>query len=247
MNSFDLLNKLNLPSKIGLEGDSALFSKKTIMDAYLSAASFDFNRQMFVNESLGCSGINEGASGTDTMFSLNQISADLPKASNIDLFRMIGSEGSYADGSEENSATKIVVDLLKIKDLEFNSMEGPGTMFPQMKESPESLDLVETEQGSLDRVVPENKRVAKAASQKAKKKLDADEINQLINEERRRLLKKLDSCTDDRVVFKRRVKNSKKSPKVKADNYRGSKYWGVSKNKSKWQVSDRKFHSIHRL
>ena len=72
--------------------------------------------------------------------------------------------------------------------------------------------------------------------QKNKKDGKKSDINQLIVDERRRLTKKLDSCEDDRIVFKRRVKNSQKDPKISADTYRGSRYWGVSKNKSKWQV-----------
>lgn len=50
MNTIDLLDKLNLPSKLGLSDEDALFNKKTIMDAYLSAASLQFSKQFLVGE-----------------------------------------------------------------------------------------------------------------------------------------------------------------------------------------------------
>lgn len=100
---------------------------------------------------------------------------------------------------------------------------------------PEGSSQGETESESYTKHEAEQVAVAKS-SLKGKKKIDKDNIGEFIAEERRRLMKKIDACDLDRIVFKRRVKNSKKDPKISADNYRGSRFWGVSKNKSKWQV-----------
>jgi hypothetical protein len=94
----------------------------------------------------------------------------------------------------------------------------------------------ETESESYTKHEAEQVAIVKS-SLKGKKKIDKDNIGEFIAEERRRLMKKIDTCDFGRIVFKRRVKNSKKDPKISADNYRGSRFWGVSKNKSKWQVS----------
>jgi hypothetical protein len=78
----------------------------------------------------------------------------------------------------------------------------------------------------------------KTAPKIGRKKSQKANINEIISEERRRLIRKLESSTSERIVFQKRFKNSKKDPKISADNYRGSRFWGVSKNKSKWQVEN---------
>ena len=70
-----------------------------------------------------------------------------------------------------------------------------------------------------------------------KKKSEKADIEEFITNQRRRLEKKLEACEGNRMVFRKRVKYSKKSPQTKDEDFRGSSYWGVSKNKSKWQVS----------
>jgi len=229
MNSIDLLDKLNLPAKLGLEGEDALFSKKTIMDAYLSAASLQFNRQFFSNESIYNNGINDGG------FSLNQMCMDLPKAPSVDLFKMLGSDSVTTDNSEEGTDTKIVLDLMKMNDMNsYCNHMMPEVVQDKSQEVSQSQDQIDTESESYTKLETEHK---KHSAKKGKaKRGDKSDINSIIQEERRRLCKKLDSCSEDRVVFKRRVKNAKKN-QANAENYRGSKYWGVSKNKSKWQVS----------
>ena len=57
-----------------------------------------------------------------------------------------------------------------------------------------------------------------------------------IKEERRRLLLRLENSENDKVVFYQRIKKLRKNAKHGDKSYRGSRYWGVSKNKSKWQV-----------
>lgn len=96
MNTIDLLDKLNLPTKIGLEGEDALFNKKTIMDAYLSAATSHFNRPLFQSNFAFDMSSTERA--YDSLFTPNQVSADLPKQASFDLFKMMGPDG-YCDNS----------------------------------------------------------------------------------------------------------------------------------------------------
>lgn len=50
------------------------------------------------------------------------------------------------------------------------------------------------------------------------------------------IIQKLEQATDDEVVFEKRLKKLRKNAKHGEDCYRGSRFWGVSKNKSKWQV-----------
>lgn len=108
MNSIDLLEKLNLPNRIGLEGDDALFNKQVIMDAYLSAASLQFNRQLFGMDNT--KNMLDGKS-QDTMFTLNSLSAELPRISaNIDLFRAYPQETSELNEDFESNDTKIILD-----------------------------------------------------------------------------------------------------------------------------------------
>lgn len=54
--------------------------------------------------------------------------------------------------------------------------------------------------------------------------------------EREKLVKKLEASNEEDVIFKKRVKKLRKNAKHDDESYRGSRYWGVSKNKSKWQV-----------
>ena len=62
------------------------------------------------------------------------------------------------------------------------------------------------------------------------------DANAFMREERRKLLLKLDKSTEDKLIFKQRTKKLRKNAKHDDEKYRGSRYWGVSKNKSKWQV-----------
>lgn len=57
-----------------------------------------------------------------------------------------------------------------------------------------------------------------------------------MKEERRKLMIRLEKSDMDRIVFKKRSKKLRKNAKHNDVNYRGSRFWGVSKNKSKWQV-----------
>lgn len=57
-----------------------------------------------------------------------------------------------------------------------------------------------------------------------------------MKEERRKLMLRIEKSDDDRTIFKKRTKKLRKNAKHDDVNYRGSRYWGVSKNKSKWQV-----------
>lgn len=224
MNTIDLLDKLNLPTRIGLEGDEALFHQQVIMDAYLSAASVNFNRQLFgVDSSVSAM----DAKSFDGMFNLNSASAELPKpAMNIDLFKQYGQDNQDAVCDTYANDTKIVVDLMDLYEAKADILQ-----------CQEGSSQGETESESYTKLEAEIKKSTPKSSKKGKKKVDKSNIAEFVAEERRRLMKKLASCEMDRVVYKRRVKNNKKDPKVSADNYRGSRYWGVSKNKSKWQVS----------
>jgi len=221
MNTIDLLDKLDFPLKLGLEGENALVSKQTLMDAYLSAASLQFNRQLF------------GLDTNQTLLSdlnLNRVSAELPVlSSNFDLFKRFTPEIESSINSKDLLDTKVILDLNK-----FDSMQMSKSNEPKVNISHEGSSQPDTELDSYTKI--EEKATPKPAPRRGKRKVDKTNIGEFIADERRRLMRKLESCEEDRVVFRRRVKNSKKDPKVSAENYRGSRYWGVSKNKSKWQV-----------
>lgn len=233
MNTIDLLDKLNLPTRIGLYGDEALFNKKTIMDAYLSAASLQFNRQLFGLDASQSSGNTEGRS--EGTLGLNQLSADLMKPyTSFDLFKMLDADAATPPMMCDFSDSRIVLDLMKTNECPIEAFYSPKTNILQCQEASHSLG--ETESESYTKLEQQEEKAEKS-SKKGKKKVEKSNINEIICEERRRLIKKLDACTPERAIFKRRVKNNKKDPKISADNYRGSRFWGVSKNKSKWQVS----------
>lgn len=236
MNSIDLLDKLNLPIRIGLVGEEALFNQKTIMDAYLSAASLQLNRQLFGLDS-SCNWVGNERSSNESIYSLNKISADLPKmSSSFDLFKMYHAENpAFEENTDDIIETKIVLDIMKIKDYPLTDLHDSGRNILQYQDVSNSQN--ETESESYTKLEQEMHRRDASPQRKGKKKVDRSDINHLVSEERRRLLKKLQACDNHRLIFKRRVKNSKKDPKISADTYRGSRFWGVSKNKSKWQVS----------
>lgn len=235
MNSIDLLDKLNLPIRIGLVGNEALFNQKTIMDAYLSAASIQLNKQLFGLDS-SCTWLGNGRANNENIFSLNQISSDLPKmSSSFDLFKMLDAKSPAFEDNDDIIETKVVLDLMKIKDYPLTDVHDSGRNILQYQEVSNSQN--ETESESYTKLEQEMHIRDSSPQRKGKKKVDRSDINHLVSEERRRLLKKLQACENTRMIFKRRVKNSKKDPKISADTYRGSRFWGVSKNKSKWQVS----------
>lgn len=143
---------------------------------------------------------------------------------------MYGGDYVSTPNEEDCLDTKIVLDF---SDLLKSASDIPLLQDAQTMKSQEvsqSQDQLDTESESYTKLEMMQKGASKA------KKSDKSDIGTIIGEERRRLLKKLESCDDDRIVFKRRVKNNKKN-QANAENYRGSQYWGVSKNKSKWQVS----------
>lgn len=233
MNTIDLLDKLNLPSKIGLEGEDALFNKKTIMDAYLSAASLQFNRQLFGMDSL-CTGVVNDRS-SDSLLTLNHLAGDMPKPSgSFDLFKMYTGDAANSSTEVNFNDTKVVLDLMKIRDYPLTDMYDNNKGIFHSQEASNSQS--ETELESYTKLETDHVDAQKPKKTRGKKKNDKLDINEFVSDERRRLLKKLESCEEERTIFKRRVKNNKKDPKISADNYRGSRFWGVSKNKSKWQV-----------
>jgi hypothetical protein len=156
--------------------------------------------------------------------------------SQFDLFKQVGTEGKQVD-QEDSNDTRIALDLSKFKDLwQIDAIERKPKITKSQDDS-KGHDQIDTESDSCNKFEYDLKQY-EIPEIKNEKKTEKSEIGSLINDERRRLLKKLDSCDDERIIFKRREKNSKKDPKVSADTYRGSRYWGVSKNKSKWQVSN---------
>lgn len=70
-----------------------------------------------------------------------------------------------------------------------------------------------------------------------KEKREFDAAN-FMKEERKKLLQLVNSnkTTDNHIIFQKRLKKLRKNAQHGAESYRGSRYWGVSKNKSKWQV-----------
>lgn len=198
------------------------------MEAYLSAASLQLNRQLFgLDSPQGSIGFEDGT------LNLNQLSADLLKPStSFDLFKMVDVDAMSPSPDFAYTDSRVALDLIKSESLSGDFYD-PRLNIPQCQESSNSLGETESESYTkIEQDLPLTKKSAK----KGKKKVDKSDINQTIQEERRRLVKKLNSCAMDRIVYNRRVKNNKKDPKISADNYRGSRFWGVSKNKSKWQV-----------
>lgn len=79
------------------------------------------------------------------------------------------------------------------------------------------------------------KKSTSGLKRKEKSPKDQNDV-EFIQEERRKLLAKLEKSEDERIIFNKRSKKLRKNAKHGDKNYRGSRYWGVSKNKSKWQV-----------
>lgn len=232
MNTIDLLDKLNFPVKIGLEGENALFNRMTIMDAYLSAAALE---QSILNSTMNSYGFNNSDRSQDYLFAQPQNQNDFGGISQPNLFKQIEAGSKLVD-QEDSNDTKIALDLSKFKDLWQIEADDRKQRMGRSQDDSKGHDQIDTESDSFNRLEADFKAFEKPEAKKVEKKTDKSDVGSLINDERRRLLKKLDSCDDDRIVFKRREKNGKKDPKVSADTYRGSRYWGVSKNKSKWQV-----------
>jgi hypothetical protein len=233
MNTIDLLDKLNLPIKLGLEGDDALNSQKTIMEAIISAASLQMNHLLYNTEMVRTTPpLNRASSGEVT---LNQLSQDIVKHSqSFDLFKVFCDDVSAVSEDFTSGETKIVVDLYKLQESSLDTAsEGDHRVHCFGKAITEK---VETEYDIYSKVEPEKMRKTRKNVTSTNKKSAKGNVNEFIAEERRRLIKKLTSCEGDKIIFQRRAKSNQKDPKVTADNYRGSKFWGVSKNKSKWQV-----------
>lgn len=233
MNTIDLLDKLDLPVKIGLEGSNALFNRMTIMDAYLSAASLHCTKQKMHSES--SFSWNYSRETSDFLFSQPQ-PLDAGRTAPFDLFKMVGKDSVAVGQDTEDGSSRVALDLLKLKDLGQFNLDEQRQLKGKCQDDSKGPDQNETESESYTKLELETKMEQTSKSKKTGKKISKSDINQLIMDERRRLLKKLDSCETDRIVFKRRIKNSQKDPAMSADTYRGSRYWGVSKNKSKWQV-----------
>lgn len=217
MNIIHLLDKLNFPNSVGLEGEEALYNKKTIMDAYLSVASLTFNRQLLGLETAPVSYVG-----------LNSISAELPKlSSNFDLFEKFTPSH---DQSINNKCMMQASGMLDMQNFEPAPIAAPVESKTNAQESSSQVDT------DLDSYTKAEEEASPKQAKKGKRKTENLDIQEFIKDMRRRLLAKLDSCNTDKLVFKKRVKSLRKNAKVGAKNYRGSRYWGVSKNKSKWQV-----------
>ena len=112
MNTIDLLNKLNLPSIIGLENDNSIFNKTIIMDAYLSASSLRFNKQLF--------GVDSTQTSMMNYLSINGIGAVMPRlSSNFDLFQRYTPEIDASISQAGFADTRILVDFgksIEVKD-----------------------------------------------------------------------------------------------------------------------------------
>mmetsp|Transcript_20264 Transcript_20264/g.19941 ORF Transcript_20264/g.19941 Transcript_20264/m.19941 type:complete len:276 (-) Transcript_20264:85-912(-) len=216
MNTINLLNKLELPMKIGQDGQNLLYQKKTIMEAYLSASSLEFNRQLF--------GIDNSTEKMSLLFSKENIVAEATLSPDFDLFQRFTPEIDYSMKMPNFSDLTPVFNLSKSDDVK-----------PLAQINLEGASQEDTELDSYTKIENKYEEEKKQKSKKGKRKVEKNNIEEFVAEERRRLLKKLETG-ENRIIFKRRVKNIKKDPKISAYNYRGSKYWGVSKNKSKWQV-----------
>lgn len=213
MNTINLLDKLELPVKIGLDGEDLLFHKKTIMDAYLSAASLEFNRQLF--------GLDNTAASM-SFLDLKEAGGVPALPQEFDLFTLFTPE-------IDSSATVPKIDNLKTP----YDLANVGQMKPLTQLCQDGSSQGDTEIDSSTKIEKAEKVAPKP--KRGKRKVEKVNIEEFVADERRRLLKKLESGMN-RIIFKRRIKNTKRDPKVSVHNYRGSKYWGVSKNKSKWQV-----------
>lgn len=109
--------------------------------------------------------------------------------------------------------------------LAINLTEG----FPTAAKSVKSDDL-----GLSNENTQENSTTTKLSVETVAKK--DNDPNEFMKEERRKLLLKLQNSQDDKVIFTKRSKKLRKNAKHDDESYRGSRYWGVSRNKCKYQV-----------
>ena len=226
MNSIILLEKLYSPTNLGLENEITLLNQQTIMDAYLSAASVETNRQILGIDSMP-GYVNKCA---------NDLFQDLDKLvlpenfEKFDLFKKFTPEIDAQISIKKPCESNFQIHFNKEISV---SMEKNTQQKTVTSVAPETTIHEETELDSYTKIEPKQIQIKETG----KERIDKNNIGKFMKNERRRLLCKIKNCRDERIVFRKRTKHSKKNPNVSLENYRGSKYWGVSKNKSKWQVS----------
>lgn len=188
MNTIDLLDKLDLSVKIGLEGSDALLNRMTIMDAYLSAASLQCKRPKFCESPYSW---NYSGCTTDFLFSQTQQTNDAGRPAPIDLFKMIGKDGVPVGQEGDDNFSRVTLDLMKLKDLAQFDIEEQRLAKGKYQDDSKGPDQIETESESYTKLELETKLENTAMNRKTGKKTNKSDINQLIMDERRRLLKKL--------------------------------------------------------
>ena len=163
MNTFDLLDKLNLPVKIGLEGDEAMLNRMTIMDAYLSAAALQSNRGSSVNS------YSWSYNDRTPDFLFSQPQQDFGGISQFDLFKLIGADGKPVD-QEDSNDTRISLDLSKFKDLWQIESDDRKQRIGKSQDDSKGHDQVDTESDSYNRFEIDLKQEAKLDNKRTEKK-----------------------------------------------------------------------------
>jgi hypothetical protein len=127
------------------------------------------------------------------MYVQSQTAADMKRDAPFDLFKMIGADGVPIGQEYDDNDTKVILDLMKLKDLgQFDPDEiRQGTT--KCQDDSKGHDQIETESESYTKLEIEMKKEKSKKSKKEGKKTNKSDINQLITDERRRLLKKLDT------------------------------------------------------
>ncbi|CAI2374765.1 unnamed protein product [Moneuplotes crassus] len=215
MNCQSLLEKLSHPLSLGLETERASSLQEIVLGAYLSASKMEITDKIQVS-SLG-------------LF-CPPFTCEVRKESNTQDPKTSDAKGAcIEDKAQTQQLSQMEFDSERLV-LDLNCSSDPSAPKDSLKES-EIIDLTSTRTVDL---VP--KSPLKPRRTKKKFRVDRNNIEEFTANERRRLMKKLQSCSQEKLIFQKRIKKVKKDPKISEEDYRGSKYWGVSKNKARWQV-----------
>jgi len=221
MSSLTLSAKLQLPFKLGMQQNQCAYLEQILMDSFISGATMD--------KSMEYAGVS---SYPQTGASLNEVSRSL---NSWDLITKLNKKEEKDSASSQiymdsmNYGFQPITDQLST---DFVSYEQNVQNLQPIQIKLDTLkDEISTEQSLDNSTTTKHSKEIKTP----KKGKDSDAVS-FMQEERRKLIQKINKSSDDQAIFQKRVKKLRKNAQHGAESYRGSRYWGVSKNKSKWQV-----------
>lgn len=221
MSTPSLSTKLQFASKLGMGHAQCAYLENILMDSFLN---------VYAEQRTMHSGRNLAA----PIQTLNDLSANL---SPIDLISKMGQkEEDKAFQSMEKLFAPLQMTLCQDSSTEIDQVsECLKFTSPILSETIENKIVKQDESDNVSKTNEENTITSNIAKDYTPSKKDFDS-NHFVHDERRKLLNKLEHSTDDRIIFNKRTKKLRKNAKHDDESYRGSRFWGVSKNKSKWQV-----------